>query len=216
MTLDRTVLARIWWGLLALVVGVAVLVDLVRAIDGAGSATPVIRYLSYFTIQSNVLVTVVAVTLALDPGRDGRGWRVLRLDALLGITVTGLVYAVVLAPTADQEGLSWWTNLAMHYVSPVAMLVGWLLLGPRPRISGSTVLLAVVWPVAYAGYTLAHGAATGWYPYPFLDVADLGLPLVLRNLGFIVLLSLVVLVLFRAVERALPRTDRSPGLLSAG
>ena len=78
------------------------------------------------------------------------------------------------------------------------------------------MLLAVVWPVAYAGYTLAHGAATGWYPYPFLDVADLGLPLVLRNLGFIVLLSLVVLVLFRAVERALPRTDRSPGLLSAG
>ncbi|MGY5882381.1 Pr6Pr family membrane protein [Modestobacter lacusdianchii] len=212
----RTTLARAWWGLLALVVGAAVLTDLVRTVDGAGSATPVIRYLSYFTIQSNLLVVAAAATLARDPHQDGRGWRVLRLDALLGITVTGLVYTVVLAPTIHLQGLSWWTNVAMHYVSPVATLLGWLLLGPRPRITGATVLAALVWPLAYAGYTLAHGAVTGWYPYPFLDVGVLGLDVALGNLGFVVLLALVFLVLFRALDRALPATDRRAEVLSAG
>jgi hypothetical protein len=25
------------------------------------------------------------------------------------------------------------------------------------------------WPLLWIVYTFAHGAATGWYPYPFLD-----------------------------------------------
>jgi len=37
------------------------------------------RFVSYFTIQSNVLVAVTAVQLARDP-RDGRWWRPVRVD----------------------------------------------------------------------------------------------------------------------------------------
>jgi hypothetical protein len=38
------------------------------------------RLVSYFTIESNLLVLAVAVSLVLAPGR-GRLWRVVRLDA---------------------------------------------------------------------------------------------------------------------------------------
>ena len=55
-----------------------------------------IQTLSYFTIQSNILVLVAAATVVVDPARDGRFWRILRLDALLGITITGLVFDLVL------------------------------------------------------------------------------------------------------------------------
>jgi hypothetical protein len=38
-------------------------------------------------------------------------------------------------------------------------------------------------------YTIAHGAAAHWYPYPFVDVDALGYPVVLRNgVGVCVLL----------------------------
>jgi hypothetical protein len=106
------------------------------------------------------------------------------------------------------EGLAWWTNAGLHYVSPVATLLLWLVFGPRPRITGVTVAGALVWPVLWVGWTLAHGAVTGWYPYPFLDVSDLGYAVALGNLGFVVLLVLVFLLAFRAVDRRLPATDR--------
>src|SRR4051812_9628024 len=59
---------------------------------------------SYFTIQSNVLVLVTASILTVRPNIAGDGWRVLRLAALVGITVTGLVYAAVLAPYVHLTG----------------------------------------------------------------------------------------------------------------
>jgi hypothetical protein len=196
---------------LAVVVAASVATEFGRILvlaadDGAPVLTRVIRFVSYFTIQSNVLVLALAVTLARDADRDGDRWRVLRLDALLGITITGLVYAVVLAPTLHPEGLGWWTNAGLHYVSPVATLALWLFAGPRPRVAGATVARALAWPVLWIGYTLAHGAVSGWYPYPFLDVSDLGYAVALRNLGFVVLLALLFLLAFRTVDRRLPAT----------
>jgi hypothetical protein len=198
---------------LAVVVAASVATEFGRILvlaadDGAPVLTRVIRFFSYFTIQSNVLVLALAVTLARDADRDGDRWRVLRLDALLGITITGLVYAVVLAPTLHPEGLGWWTNAGLHYVSPVATLALWLFAGPRPRVAGATVARALVWPVLWIGYTLAHGAVSDWYPYPFLDAGDLGYAVALRNLGFVVLLALLFLLAFRAADRRLPGTAR--------
>jgi hypothetical protein len=209
----RRLPVAVCWTVLAVVVVASLTIEFGRTLalpadDGAAALPRVVRFLSYFTIQSNVLVLALAAPLARDPDRDGDRWRVLRLDALLGITVTGLVYAVVLAPTDHPHGLYWWSNAGLHYVSPVATLVLWLLVGPRPRISPATVVWALVWPVLWVGYTLAHGAVSGWYPYPFLDVGDLGYAVALRNLGGVVLLALVLLLAFQAVDRWLPATDR--------
>ena len=211
MTGPRRRAAAVCWTALAVVVAASLVTELGRTLvpdagDGTPVATRVVRLLSYFTIQSNALVLALAATAARDPDRDGGRWRVLRLDALLGITITGLVFAVVLAPTLDPEGLGWWTNAGLHYVAPVATLGLWLVFGPRPRITGRTVGLALVWPVLWTGYTLAHGGVSGWYPYPFLDVGALGYAVALRNLGVVVVVSVLLLLAFRTVDRRLPAT----------
>jgi hypothetical protein len=172
--------------------------------------TRVIRFFSYFTIQSNLLVLASVLPLTRDCDHDGRGWRVLRLASLLGITITGLVYVVVLAPLDDPHGVHAWTNTGQHYLSPVMTVLGWLLLGPRPRFTMRAVGWALGWPLVWIAYTLAHGAATGWYPYDFLDVRALGYAAALRNLGFVVLVALAFLLLFRLVDRRLPGTDAGP------
>lgn len=136
-----------------------------------------------------------------------------RLASLLGITITGIVYAVVLAPLHDPRGIGAWTNAGEHYVVPVMTLVGWLLLGPRPRITGAVVARALLWPVAWIGWILAQGVVTGWYPYGFMDAAELGYAAALRNLAFVVLLALAFLLLFRLVDRRLAAT---PGPAAVG
>ena len=129
-----------------------------------------------------------------------------RLDGLVGIVVTGLVFVTVLAATIHPTGADWWANAGLHYVSPTATLLGWLLFGPRPRITWSTVGWALAWPVAWLGYTFAHGAVSHWYPYPFLDVTALGYVPALRNTGAVVLLAFGLLTLARWLDGRLPAT----------
>ncbi len=164
---------------------------------------------SYFTIQSNVLVAVSAVALALRPDRDGPVWRVVRLDALLGITVTGVVYVTVLAPLQDLSGAPAVADIGLHYASPALAVLAWFGYGPRRRIDRRTTWLALVWPVLYFAYTLVHGAVAGWYPYPFLNVLVHGYASVLGNAVLVTALMFGVAFLYR-------RGDRRLGLAPAG
>lgn len=129
---------------------------------------------SYFTIQSNLWVLLAVAALALDPNRDGRWWRVVRATGTVGITVTAVVHWFLLRPLSTLTGLDYWTDKLLHVVVPLLAVAGWLLFGPRPRMSLRTVGLALVWPICWLVVTLVRGAIINWYPYPFLDVTELG------------------------------------------
>ena len=83
--------------------------------------------------------------LVANPQRDGHMWRWFRMTSLVMITVTGLVYAIVLAPIYHPVGLGVYTNLGFHYIVPWATFLGFLLFGPRPRFSRSGVFPVLLW-----------------------------------------------------------------------
>ena len=207
---------RIWHAIIALIVGVAMIVQLVLVINGGtdvnavttegdpGVIARLVRLFSYFTIQSNLLVLGYALMMTFRPDADRWRARVLRLDALLGIVVTGVVYDSVLAPLVHPTGLALWLTIAFHYFSPWFTLLGWLLLGPRPRMDDRTVYRAFVWPLLWIGYTFAHGAVSDWYPYPFLDVTEIGYARSLRNTVVILLAAVVLALAFAWLDRRLP------------
>ena len=199
--------SRIWHGLLAAVVLAALITQIVLTARGDGGF---VRLFSYFTIQSNLLVLITAAAVAIDPARDGRLWRVLRLDALLGIMITGLVYATVLAGIVELNGAAYWANLGFHYVAPWWALAGWLLFGPRPRIDRRTLAWAFVWPAGWIVYTFAHGAATGWFPYPFTDATEIGYPAAVLNMVVVVLIAALFAALLRLLDRRLPAPASAP------
>jgi hypothetical protein len=179
----RTSAAAAWNLLLGLLVVAALIVQVVLSARQAGQPVPTrfIRLVSFFTVQSNILVAVSALTLARHPDRDGRLWRVLRLDALIGIAVTGVVYSTVLATQESPTGWAAVTNAVFHYAVPLGAVIGWLAFGPRPRIDARTLARALAWPLAWFGYTLLHGHFTHWYPYPFVNVVAHGYGTVLLN-----------------------------------
>jgi hypothetical protein len=212
------VTARAWHGVIAILVVLAIAIQVWVAIDApaqpaghavgtlAGVAVPwrILRVFSFFTVQSNIVSGVVSWQLARRPGRDGPVWRVARLDALFGITVTGVVYSTVLAKIHEPHG---WretsSNLVVHYAVPILMVLGWLLFGPRPRITGRLVCTALIWPVAYFGYALIVGAVSKWYPYPFVDAATHGYGRVLLNAVAVTAVFAVVASLFWLGDRRL-------------
>ncbi|QIM21005.1 hypothetical protein G7075_07445 [Phycicoccus sp. HDW14] len=159
------------------------------------------RLVSYFTIQSNVLVAVTSWLLWRDPTRDGRWFRPVRLAALVGITVTGLVHFVLLRPLLDLHGADWAADKLLHMAVPVLAVLAWVLVGPRPRTTPRTAVEALVWPVVWLVWTLVVGALSGWYPYPFLDHREGGV-------GAVVVACLGITVLFLALFAGVVALER--------
>jgi uncharacterized membrane protein len=175
--------ARVWHTTTALVTTVALALQLVLIVEGGrvleeghppSMTLRLVRFVAYFTIQSNVVVLASTVVLARDPAYDGRGWRVVRTAAVAGITVTGLVHWFLLRPLLDLHGADYVADKLLHVVVPLLAVLGWLAFGPRPRMSWDTSRWATVWPLAWLAVILVQGGATGWYPYPFLDHREHG------------------------------------------
>ncbi len=166
---------------------------------------------AYFTILSNVLVAVTDAVLALRPRARSLLLRVARFDAVLAITVTGVVYHVLLAPLDHQVGAEAVANQLFHTVTPVLAVVGWLVVGPRGLVDRRVLALSVLYPVAWLVFTLVRGAVIGWYPYPFLQVGDLGYGRVALNCAGITLLFLVLAACYAGIDRLLTRRATQQG-----
>ncbi len=171
--------ARAWFAATAACVLAGVLISVITAANNTnGHFHPALaraaNAFAFFTIQSNLLVGVATLLLALRLDRSSSAFAVLRLAGLVAITVTGIVFHAVLAQTLDLKNWDAVGNELVHTVVPAMALVGWLLAGPRGLASFRVAWLTLIFPICWLAFTLIRGAIAHWYPYPFIDVTQLG------------------------------------------
>lgn len=211
-----------WWHLLtAAVSGSALVLQLVLVVasDNDTLLVRLVRLFSFFTIQSNIIVTVVALTLVVRPDRDGPRWRIARLAALVCITVTGIVYVTVLRGLVDLTPAGRIADTGLHYLTPLLVVIGWVLFGPRPRIGVRVIVVTMLYPVLWLAYTLIRGELTDEYPYPFVDVAAKGYAVVAVNCVLVTALFLAVAGIYLWLDsrlRAAPSSPAAPHATPAG
>jgi hypothetical protein len=201
---------RIWFAVTALVVAVGIVVQLFVTAGSTEGYFPdnpdrVFNVFAYFTIQSNLLLGGTCLLLALDPERwQTVLFRTLRLNGVLCIAVTGIVYHLVLAGTDELSGAGALVNLLVHTVTPLLGVLGWLVFGPRRQIDRRVVGWSLVFPLLWLAFTLIRGKGTGFYPYPFVNVTEHGYGTVLLN-------CLLVALLFLALAFGAALLDRRMG-----
>ncbi|MEV6874738.1 Pr6Pr family membrane protein [Amycolatopsis sp. NPDC051128] len=176
--MQGTKLTRAWFAVTALVTLTGLVTQVIVAVGDAGGRFPTVagrvaNLFCFFTIDSNLLVIVTSVLVALGVARGGL-FRVLWLDALVGIIVTGIVYQVALAGLHDLHGLPLFADTMLHKVTPILFVLGWLIAGPRGALAWRTVWWSLLYPLTWLAFTLPRGALTGFYPYPFVDAGALG------------------------------------------
>lgn len=153
-------------------------------------------------------MAVTTTTLALRQDTFPKWWKVLRLSAIVGIAVTGLVHWFFLQPLLDLSGADYIADKLLHVVVPLAAIVGWAVFGPRGRADRTLLLPSLIYPIGWLAYTLVRGVVVDWYPYPFLDVGLHGYPRALvACAGVAVLLLLLTWATIR-LDPHLPGTRK--------
>lgn len=179
---------------------------LLTALAITGTALEIIKYgigmLMYYTVQSNLLVSVFAfyMVYAMHKGHDLQSAKFLRIKAAItmSIMITCVVYHFMLAPLADD----FWRveNLLCHYIVPLYFLLDTLLVDCQQQYKWFDPIWWILLPVLYMIFGLVNGlfikipipdAKDSPFAYFFLNVPKYGWPYVLTYAGTIFVAYLV-------------------------
>ena len=170
--------------------------------DGLAGAIPrVIDNLSYFTIWSNFLVAITVTMIYRGLSTVTTWFKVLRLSSLLMITITMIVYIIILAPDANPQSWNIYTNLLLHYITPPVTIIVWLIFGPRGWINWKIIFRSLLIPISYILYTFARGAVINKYPYGFINVAEQGYVGAIVGTGFVLLLGMFLFLVYFIIDK---------------
>lgn len=154
-----------------------------------------VRFLSFFTITTNTIVFICSALL-LFGGRSKANAFFRKCTTITAITVyiliVGIVFNLLLRPVLDLQGHHLIVSEIFHTVVPLLFFFFWLFFVSPEKISFKVIPYWLIYPIIYIIYTLFHGLATEFYPYPFIDATQLGFEIAIIN-GFFVLLSFVIL-----------------------
>ena len=161
-------------------------------------------FFSYFTVEANTLtiVSLLVSGYAVVAGRTSRGLDFFRGAVTLYMTTTILIFIVLLSgyPSSELTAVPW-DNTVLHYIMPIVVMLDWLIDSPRGGVAFRSALLWLAIPLLYLAYSLIRGPIANWYPYPFIDVLELGYRRVLLNTAGLNLAFLALELLLVAIDR---------------
>ena len=161
---DLLASARVFFGLLTLVALTISLINTLRL-----GNTPV-YFFSFFTTLSNLFSAIVLIAGAIylirrsDPTETTE---IIRGTAVAAIATAGLAFSLLLSHL--DSGMVPWINFVVHYLTPVIMVLDWLIQPPKAKLALRHIWLWLIFPIAYLAYSLIRGAFINWYPYWFTD-----------------------------------------------
>jgi len=163
----------------------------------------IVRYFSFFTILTNIIVAV-SFTLVYVKGIFFIPPKTLTAIVVY-ITIVGLIYNVILRFQWAPEGLAKVADELLHTLIPAAFIIFWLKFVPKSTITWKNILPWLLYPLIYIIYTLLRGPLAQWYPYPFVDVGTLGYNKVFVNCVFVTLAFVVVALLFIGIAKMMSK-----------
>jgi hypothetical protein len=150
-----------------------------------------VRFLAY-TVQSNIwaalMFGVLAVRTIATPKGESYGFYP-RIEMIVthAIFITMLVFWFILAPLMASSIVGLFTsfeNMAVHLITPLLMLIDYLVFTKRGELKPTDPLLCLIIPYVYIAQAMALGLTHSvfydspgnhsYYPYSFMDVDLLG------------------------------------------
>ncbi|MDR0831926.1 MAG: hypothetical protein LBM99_03395 [Bacillales bacterium] len=151
----------------------------------------------FYTLMSNLVVVIyfiVVVFLTLKDlikeGVEGSTSYFPKIAMILSVDIllTLLVFWILLAPTSFDMGSDFkllsFANISVHTITPILMIIDFLLLNKRRALKFSDIFLVMIFPYSYMAlsfilgfsgyvYMISNGENI-YFPYFFLDIYNNG------------------------------------------
>jgi hypothetical protein len=176
---------------------------------------------SYLTNLTVLLTAIGFTALALPANsRAARRWPLgflrkppVATAIVVYMAFVGVAYNTLLRHLWMPTGFREVVNESLHSALPLMTLLYWVVFVPRFHLRLSQFMLWLVYPLGYLWLTLWRGGQTGFYPYPFIDVAVLGYAHVMRNAVMLLGAFVTLMGLFVAgnyLRKAMPEHAGAP------
>ncbi|WP_158996089.1 Pr6Pr family membrane protein [Mucilaginibacter sp. L196] len=204
---------KIFLGIIALTGVIAIILQLYATIINRviPIGATLIKYFSFFTIQTNILVTA-CVIFALFNLKSSWGRFFSRISVVSALTVyiiiVSLIYNLILRQIWNPQGLQKFGDELLHVVMPALFILYWIFCTSKLNLKWN-VGLWLVYPLIYAVYVIIRGTLTGDYSYPFMDAGSLGYAKVFLNIGGLVIVFLGFSLLLVALGKLLAKTENN-------
>lgn len=138
-----------------------------------------IRFFSYFTILTNILVALSFTAVLTRPqSKLGVFFSGHSAQAAIAvyIFIVGMVYNLVLRNLWAPQGLQLIVDNILHSAVPLIYVLYWIVFVPKNNLTWMDAVRWLSYPALYFLWVIIFGALSGFYPYPFIDVHVLGYP----------------------------------------
>lgn len=162
----------------------------------------IIRFFTFFTILTNILVAMVFTANWLQPKNSFQFFNKPNTQVAIAvyIFVVGFVYNTILRFIWQPKG---WDKLAdelLHLIIPIVYILYWYFKFSKKEINYKSVFGWLLFPIIYIVIVMIRGYFSGYYPYPFLHVGNLGVNKVLLNSILMTLFFVVVSFVFYRIN----------------
>lgn len=129
------------------------------------------HHLKYFTHWTNILLIFLSGAMVFRR-------RYISDSFLAAITLwMSVVFAVwhgLLADGQARQGLDFYSNAMGHTVNPILLFLIWVLFAPKNALTWRDPFYWLIWPLVYVSAAVLRGQISGFYPYFFLNISELG------------------------------------------
>jgi len=138
-----------------------------------------IKSYRYYTMQTNLFVALwytFAIFFHFKPELLNKIQGGLKGALTLYITITFIVFAVMLSGSYQPTGIDRFTNIGSHYIIPILFIVDWFITEWDVKYRWVYLAFWVIYPLCYLIFAVLHGTYidSGNYLYPFLNLQSMG------------------------------------------
>ena len=101
----------------------------------------------------------------------------------------------------ESQGAQKIVDELLHTVIPILYILFWLVYIPKALIKWKNIFVWLIFPFLYLVCILIRGSFAGYYPYPFVDVNQIGYNKVFLNSLGMLAVFLLISILFVAIDR---------------
>ena len=201
---------RIMCALIAWVVISLRFVDMLIIGEYSSIAETLFVYFGYFTVWANILIALAFTAPLLNPDKKLANFFMrpaVRAALATYIFMVSVVYHMLIVPYWNPQGFTWLTAAGLNTVMPILYIVDWLFFAEKRPIFYKHLPYWLIFPAVYGVTSIIRGLFTNVYPYPFLNIAELGIGNVLFNMfGLVAVFAVVGPIFIKAAHLISDRT----------